>query len=276
MTTFSRPVEDGQVEAILADCRRRDVRFWFAVVGLTALLFAALGIAGGFQQERYTNALAIIGQLLLEAVPPDFSRLSQWWHPLLETVAMSISATLIGAAMALPLALLGARNSGVHPVLSTAARLLLNAARSVPELVFGIIFVAAIGFGPIAGVLALSFHSVGMLGKFVAEHLEHLDPAPADALRSHGVSRAGIVRFGLLPQVMPRLIDVALYRWEHNVRAASVMGLVGAGGLGRELVTAFSLFNYREASALLLMILAVVCIIDALSFRLRKSWVERT
>lgn len=238
---------------------------------MLAVSFAA---TGGLEMKRYAEAGSTIVQLLIDATPPDFTRASFWFKPLFETIAMSIAATLAGSVLALPLALLAARNMGFPPVVSAMARLLLNAARSVPELVFGVVFVAAVGFGPLAGVLALACHSVGMLGKFTAEHIEYLDPGPMRALQSHGVTRAGIVRFCLLPQVLPRFIDVTLYRWEHNVRAASVMGIVGAGGLGLELVTAFSLFEYREAMALLILILIIVTAIDGLSGKLRKLLVS--
>lgn len=267
---------DPGLALVLTECRRRSsLRLAFGLA-IGAALIASLAASGGFELNRYAEAGPTILQLLADAMPPDFTRASAWLKPLFETVAMSVAATLTGSIAALPLALIAARNTGFPPAVSASARLLLNAARSIPELVFGVVFVAAVGFGPLAGVLALACHSVGMLGKFVAEHVEHLDPAPAEALESHGVTRAGIVRFCLLPQVLPRLIDVTLYRWEHNVRAASVMGMVGAGGLGLELVTAFSLFEYREAMALLALILVIVTVIDALSSRLRKSLVERS
>jgi len=267
---------DAGLARVLTECRRRNsLRLAFGLA-VGAALIASLAASGGFELNRYAEAGPTILQLLADATPPDFTRASAWLKPLFETVAMSVAATLMGSAVALPLALLAARNTGFPPAVSASARLFLNAARSIPELVFGVVFVAAVGFGPLAGVLALGCHSVGMLGKFVAEHVEHLDPAPAEALESHGVTRAGIVRFCLLPQVLPRLIDVTLYRWEHNVRAASVMGMVGAGGLGLELVTAFSLFEYREATALFTLILVIVTVIDASSSRLRKSLVERT
>lgn len=267
---------DPDVAGVLAECRRRDARSLVLSLALSAVFVGAFAVSGGFEIGRYADAVPTVLQLLADAAPPDFGAAASWLRPLQETLAMSVAATLIGTFLALPLALMGARNTGLPRPLSAAARLVLSASRSVPELVFGIVFVAAVGFGPLAGVLALSCHSVGMLGKFLAEHLEHLDPGPADALKSHGVSRAGIVRYCLVPQVMPRLVDVALYRWEHNVRAASVMGMIGAGGLGRELVVAFSLFEYREAAALLILILAVVSLIDLLSYRLRKSLVERS
>ena len=263
-----------EIARVLDECRRR-TRLRFAL-GLTvvALLAAALAGSGGFQLDRYAGASRIFLQLLADSFPPDFSRVGNWVRPLLETIAMSVAATLLGAAAAVPLALLAARNTGFPSAVSATARLLLNGARSIPELVFGIIFVAAVGFGALAGVLALTCHSVGLLGKFATEHFEHLDRGPAEALQSHGVSRAGIIRFCLLPQVLPRLVDVTLYRWEHNVRAASVMGMIGAGGLGLELVTAFSLFEYREATALLIILFAVVTVIDGLSSRLRRSFLD--
>ena len=265
---------DPELARTLAEWRRRNSLRRALALAVAVALAASLAASGGLELNRYADAGSTIVQLLIDATPPDFTRAPSWIKPMFETIAMSVAATLAGSIAALPLALLAARNTGFPPVVSAAARLLLNAARSVPELVFGVVFVAAVGFGPLAGVLALACHSVGMLGKFTTEHIEHLDPGPAEALQSHGVTRVGIVRFCLLPQVLPRLIDVTLYRWEHNVRAASVMGMVGAGGLGLELVTAFSLFEYREAMALLILILVIVTIIDALSSRLRKLLVH--
>lgn len=265
---------DREIARVLDECRRRNRLRLTLGLAVAALLAAALAASGGFQLDRYAGAGRIFLQLLADAFPPDFSRAGRWMKPLLETIAMSVAATLLGAAAAVPLALLAARNTGFPKVVSATARLLLNGARSIPELVFGIIFVAAVGFGALAGVLALTCHSVGLLGKFVTEHFEHLDRGPAEALQSHGVSRAGIIRFCLLPQVLPRLADATLYRWEHNVRAASVMGMIGAGGLGLELVTAFSLFEYREAMALLIIVFAVVTVIDGLSCRLRRAFVD--
>lgn len=276
MAAPDRPPLDPDFAAALAQWRSRDRQSLLFIFALSAVFLISFAVCGGFDVGRYAGAVPIIFQLLADSVPPDFDRAGSWPGPLAETLAMSIAATLIGTFVALPFALLAARNTGFPKILSASARLLLNAARAVPELVFGIIFVAAVGFGPFAGVLALSCHSVGMLGKFLAEHVEHLDPGPAEVLESHGVSRAGILRYCVIPQVRPRLIDVALYRLEHNVRSASVMGMIGAGGLGRELVEAFSLFEYREAAALLILILVVVSLIDLLSRRLRKSLLDRT
>ena len=139
---------------------------------------------------------------------------------------MSASGTILAALLALCIAPMAAR--ATSPVWLTApTRLGLNALRSVPSVVWGIMFVAAVGFGPLPGALALACHSTGVLGKLYAETLEHVDPAPGAALRSQGVSPIGVLRFGILPQVLPRLADVTFHRFEHNVHAATVMGLVG-------------------------------------------------
>jgi phosphonate transport system permease protein len=227
-------------------------------------------VAHGFDLARYTDASRAIWRIVADATPPDFSRSGSWLRPLADTLAMSVAATIIGSVLALPLAFLAARNTGFPAPLSAAARLVLNVARSIPELVFGIVFVAAVGFGPLPGVLALACHSVGMLGKFMSDQIEHVDPAPSIAMRSQGVSPARLIRYCLLPQIWPRVIDVTLYRWEHNVRAASVMGMIGAGGLGLELMTAFGLFEYQEAFALMTIIFLLVTAIDSASARLRS------
>ena len=181
---------------------------------------------------------------------------------------MSVAGTVLGLGLAIPLGALAARTVGPRG-LSLPILLALNALRSIPGLVWGVIFVAALGFGPLPGVMALSCHSTGMLGKFCAEILEHLDPAPGDALRSQGVSPLGVFRFAVWPQLLPRLLDATLYRWEHNLRAATTLGVVGAGGLGLEIITAFHLFEYREASALIILLLALVTLINLLGSGVR-------
>ena len=145
----------------------------------------------------------------------------------------------------------------------------------IPLVVWGIACVAAVGFGSLPGTLALAIHSTGMLGEFYSEILEHVDPAPGDALRSQGTSGLGVMRFAVLPQILPRVMDVTLYRWEHNVRAATVMGVIGAGGIGLEIMTAFQLFEYREALALIILLFVLVTVINAISKRTRSRFLAR-
>jgi phosphonate transport system permease protein len=251
-----------EMAAVLADGRRRlrnTAGLWAAGVLIVACAFA---YGGAFDLRRYAEALPTILQLAADALPPDFSRWQNWGRPLLETLSMSIAGTVLGAAAALPLGAFSARNVVHQAWLREPVRLFLNVLRSIPGLIWGVIFVAAVGFGPLPGILALAAHSTGMLGKFFAEIVEHADPGPGDALRSHGVSRLGVLRFSVLPQILPRLVDVTVYRWEHNLRAATTLGVIGAGGLGLEIITAFHLFEYREASALIIVLLGLVTLIN--------------
>ncbi|MFG1472820.1 phosphonate ABC transporter, permease protein PhnE [Xanthobacter agilis] len=260
------------VAAILEDGRRRTRRTLLGTAMGVAVILSAFIYAGAFDLGRYVDAVPTIWRLACDAMPPDFSRWHAWGRPLLETLSMSVAGTVAGALVALPLAALAARNFVHTPFIGEPVRLFLNVLRSIPGLIWGVIFVAAVGFGPLPGILALATHTTGMLGKFFAETIEHVETGPGDALRAHGVSRLGVLRFSILPQVLPRLVDVSVYRWEHNLRAATTLGAVGAGGLGLEIVTAFHLFEYREASALILVLLALVTLINVVGATVRRRF----
>ena len=260
------------IAAILADGRRKQRDATLTAAGVAGVIVCAFAYAGGFDPKRYADALPTILRLAADAMPPDFSRWREWGRPLLETLSMSVAGTALAVAAALPLGALAARNIVAQTWIGAPVRLFLNVLRSIPGLIWGVIWVAAVGFGPLPGILALATHSTGMLGKFFAETMEHVDPGPGDALRSHGVSQLGILRFSVLQQVLPRLVDVILYRWEHNLRAATTMGLVGAGGLGLEIITAFHLFEYREASALIIVLLGLVTAITMIGAQLRRRF----
>jgi phosphonate transport system permease protein len=136
----------------------------------------------------------------------------------------------------------------------------------------GIIFVAAVGFGMLPGVLALGLHSVGMVGKFFAEAIEHSHPAPIEAAEAAGASPLQVIAHGVIPQVFSQFADVTMYRWEYNFRASTVMGMVGAGGIGTELVGSLRLLDYPQVSAILIVILVAVSIVDGMSNILRRSF----
>jgi len=260
---------------LAGEWRRRQVGSAGVAALATILVLAAFIISGVFDLARYADAATTLLRLAADSWPPDFGRWRQWGRPLIETLAMGVAGTALGALLALPLAALAAENVGPSIWLGQLVRLGLNALRSLPGLIWGVVFVAAVGFGSLPGVLALSAHSTGMLGKLFFEAMEHVDPAPGAALCANGVSRLGVFRFAILPQALPRLVDAAIYRLEHNLRAATTLGLVGAGGLGLEIVTAFHLFEYREASALILILLALVTVVNALGAALRRSFLSR-
>jgi phosphonate transport system permease protein len=262
----------ADMAAILADGRRRLYGQVVASAAALVILACAFAYGDAFDLHRYAEALPTVLQLASDAMPPDFSRWTAWGRPLAETLAMSVAGTALAAAAALPLSLLAARNVVHAPWFGEPVRLVLNGVRSIPGMIWGVIYVAAVGFGPLPGILALATHSTGMLAKLFAETLEHVDPGPGDALRSHGVSPLGVLRFAVLPQILPRLVDVTLYRWEHNLRAATTLGIVGAGGLGLEIVTAFHLFEYREAMALIVVLLGLVTGINLAGGYLRRRF----
>lgn len=245
----------------------------FSITGLilVAVILSAWAV-GLLDANRMVTGLADIADLLSEMWVPDFTHLNSWWGPLLDSMTMSIAATALAVLLSVPLALLGARNTSPHPAIYWVARLILNVLRSVPELIMAIVFVAAVGLGALPGALALGIHSAGMVGKFFAEAIEHAAEAPVEAARATGAGPAQVILHGILPQVLPQMADVTVYRWELNFRASVVVGVVGAGGIGFELIAALRTLQYDEVAAILLVILATVTVVDALGGALRKRF----
>lgn len=244
---------------------------WQAVAVLAIVLTAGWYV-NLFDLETLSDGVPAIATLLGESLPPDFSNYRQWFAPLADTLAMSIAGTALAVIVSVFVAFLAARNTSPHPLVYHFARTVLNALRSVPELMMGIVFVAAVGFGALPGVLALGLHSIGMVGKFFAEAIEHVDEAPVEAARAAGASPLQVIVHAVLPQVLPQFADVSIYRWEYNFRASTVMGMVGAGGIGFELMGSLRIMQYQEVAALLLVILAMVTLVDALSGLLRRKF----
>jgi phosphonate transport system permease protein len=187
---------------------------------------------------------------------------NKWLKLLAETLLISYVGTLVGAVLAFLLNFFAAENTSPAPWLRFVVRRLLEFARTVPGIVFALIFVIAFGLGPMAGVLAIAIHSTGALGKQFSEIVENADMKPVEGVRSTGASWVACMRFALLPQVVAGYASYALLRFEVNVREASVMGFVGAGGIGQELVVAIRKFYYSDVSAILVTIIVTVFIID--------------
>lgn len=238
---------------------------------LIAVCLVSLWITGFFDATRFAEGVPALIQLTSEMWPPDFGRWRSWLKPLADTLAMSIAGTALAVVLSLPLALAAAPNTAPHPLVLGVTRLVLSALRSIPEIIFGVIFVAAVGFGALPGVLALAMHSTGMVAKFFAEAIEHADPRPMEAAQAAGASRFQVITHAVLPQVLPQLVDVTIYRWEYHFRASAVLGIVGAGGIGFELMAALRLVRYDQVLAILLTILACVIVVDSLGAWLRRS-----
>ncbi|HEY8570367.1 phosphonate ABC transporter, permease protein PhnE [Microbulbifer sp.] len=223
-----------------------------------------------FSALREADTLRLMGAYLLEFLPPDFSsaHLIAVGRGALETLAMSVAGTLMAAISGLLLALPAAGHLGA--VVRALARGLLNILRAIPELVWAALMVLAAGLGPNAGTLALALHTTGVLGRLFAEALENTPPHPARALRLSGASHLSAFCYGTLPMLWPQLTAYTLYRWENNIRMSSVLGFVGAGGLGQMLYIHLSLFQQAQAATVLIAMLLMVFAVDSFSHWLRR------
>ena len=212
-----------------------------------------------------------MADILRRATPPDFAKFGSELWPALETVDIAIFGTAAGLVMAVPLAVLAAANVTPSRALYFLARGIIGFARAVPDLVWALFFVTAVGLGPFPGGLALAVHSIGMLGRLFAETIEHMDMAPIDALALTGARRLQIFTHGVIPSVLPSLLGISLYRLDENIRSSLVLGFVGAGGIGFQLLSAMSLFQYQEVSLLLIITFCIVQAAERLSAVLREK-----
>lgn len=204
-------------------------------------------------------------------VPPDFSILMSLVAPTVETVQIAAWGTVIAVVASAPLALLAAHNTSPHLSIYFATRLFLNLLRSINELIYALLLVSAVGLGPFPGVLAIALHATGMLAKFVAEEIEHVNRGPVEALQAAGAGRMQIILFAIIPQVLPAVVGYILYRFDVSIRSATVLGLVGAGGLGFSLITSMKMFKYHETATCILMIILLIWAADAISGHLQKK-----
>ncbi len=258
-------------------------RQWHAAQWLLCL--AVLAAAGGALAWSARDLQISVGELIKglpwiadvvgRMLPPNWGFMQRLAQPVLETIQLAVWGTLLAIVLALPLCFLAARNLTPGTLVFHAVRQVFNAARGINEIIFALIFVAAVGLGPFAGVLALSVHGAGMLGKFFAEAIEEADPGPVEALRATGARPLQVIVFAVLPQALPAWIAATLYRLEVNLRAATILGMVGAGGIGFELYSSLKLFQYEDTATCVLVILAMVMTADYLSSRLRARILAR-
>jgi len=217
----------------------------------------------------YSGNMATFARDFLE---PDFHRWPLYAEQMLVSVQVAIWGTVLAVLLGIPFGILCADNvvpAWVHfPI-----RRLMDAARAINEMVFAVLFVVAVGLGPFAGVLAIFVHTTGILAKLFSEAVEAIDPSPVEGVRATGADRIHEVIYGIIPQVLPLWISYTLYRFESNVRSATVVGLVGAGGIGQVFFEAFRGFDYHATSAILIIIIVTVSMLDIASQRLRKLFV---
>lgn len=246
----------------------RRVRFAAFAVAALAIYAVCLQIAE-VSLSRLIEGIPRLMQWAARAWPPDLSDMNDLLIRAAETVAIATVGTSIGALIAAPLCLFAARN--ISAVIAYyPARMILNALRGIDSFVFALIFVAAVGLGPFAGVLGVALHTSGSIAKLWAEAIEAVEPGPIEAAVMSGASRLKVILYALLPDVMPSLSSIVLYMWEFNVRASIVLGVVGAGGIGQELKNSVDLLAFDRVFTIILIILAMVTAIDAISASLRR------
>lgn len=246
----------------------RALRWIFALMAMLVALWVSAS-AIEFSPMELLHGLPNIADILGRMLPPNLGYFDRLVKPLLETMALALWGTVLSLLLALPLCFLGARNLSPHPVVFHLVRQFFNAIRGINEIIFGLIFVTAVGLGLASGVLALAIHGAGMLGKFFAEAIEEVDEGPINALRATGANALQTIAFGVLPQALPSWIAATLYRLETNLRAATVLGMVGAGGIGYELMASVKLFQYQDTATCVLVILVLVMSADYISSHLR-------
>jgi phosphonate transport system permease protein len=219
-------------------------------------------------QDLITGARGM-ADILRRAWPPDVSQLPETLWPALETIDIAFFGTAVAVLLALPVATLAARNTSPGRPFYVLARGVIAFARAVPDLVWALVFVTAVGLGPFPGTLAISVHSVGMLGRLFSEVIEDMDMGPVEALTMTGAGRLQIFAHAVVPSVLPSLLGIALYRFDENLRSSLVLGFVGAGGLGFQLLTAMNLFQYRTVSLLLVVTFLLVIAAERFSAAVR-------
>ncbi|MCA8929347.1 MAG: phosphonate ABC transporter, permease protein PhnE [Alphaproteobacteria bacterium] len=200
---------------------------------------------------------------------PDFADWDVFLTKMLETVGIALWGTVLSILFGVPLALLASGNIAPWWVVQPVRRL-MDAARAINEIVFAILFVAAVGLGPFAGVMALFVHNLGIISKLFSEAVEAIDPRPVEGIRATGAGRVQEVIYGVIPQVLPLWSSLSLYRFETNVRSATVLGIVGAGGIGFTFYESFRAFQYDRAGAIIIVVVVAVSLIDMVSARLRR------
>ena len=278
------------VASFEATWRRLQVRKrWLTLVygGLFAVALVASAWVGEFNPIRLIEGLPRIHEYVAKTLPVltlgnFWGDLSEWfyglpkWLMLLwETILIAYIATLLGTVGALVLCFHAATNTRRGAVSYWITRRVFEVSRTIPELVFALIFVFAFGIGPLAGILAIAIHSMGGSGKLFAEAVENIDMKPVDGLRATGANWLQTIRFAVLPQVLPNFTSFSLWRFEINVRSASIIGFVGAGGIGQEFYTAISRLYYEDISALIILMVLTVILIDMICERIRHRLIGK-
>ena len=242
----------------------------FIVLFSSALVFVVKDLEINFV-KLISDSSKYFGDILSRMLPPDFSNLSELIYAMFETIEIAFLGTFIAIVLSIPLGLFSARNLAPNYFVYLVCKTIVIFFRAIPEFIIAMILVIAIGFGAMPGVLALGLHTMGFLAKFYAEDIEHINKGPIDALKSSGATKSQIISFGVIPQILPSFVANNLYILDRNVRMATMLGIVGAGGIGYELQSSFRMFEYERVSAIIILIFVTIFLIDHFSAFIRSK-----
>lgn len=246
---------------------------WFIWGGFAVMLIWSFVPAEIHRLTELATGASNMAELMGDFASPSFRYWRDWTELMIETVQMAIWGSLLSVILGVPFGLMSSANV-VPAWVWFPTRRLMDALRAINELVFALIFVSAVGLGPLAGVLAITVHTTGVLAKLFSEAVEQIDPRPVEGIRATGASGIGEIIYGIIPQVMPLWISTALYRFESNIRSATVLGFVGAGGIGIALYDTMRSFDFGAVSGIMLIVILVVSLFDVLSQLLRRVVID--
>lgn len=246
------------------------MRRWAVIFALSGVLLYAAWICEIFSPKLLNGLPKLAGVLVMLLTPSGFEHIPEFAWALLETISMAFLGTLIGAVIAVPLALLSARATFPIRILQFGFRRFSDSLRTLDHLIWALVFVRAVGLGPIAGIMAIAIVDLGTLAKLYSEAIDNASNQPVEGIRAAGGSWLDSIRLGVLPQVTPVMLSSALYMWESNTRSATILGIVGAGGIGYQLADRLRVYEFGQASLMIIMIIAAVYMIDMLSGFLRR------
>ena len=277
ITAFTRgvpSVRDAQLSAMLEQGQPRNWALWLATAAFTVVLLYA-AVEFGLIGMQFVNGLAKLGSALAMMFPPSgIEYLPTFLWALSETVAMAFLGTTIAAIIAIPLALFASRTTFSVRILQFGFRRFADSLRALDYLIWALVFVRAIGLGPMAGILAIAVVDLGTLIKLYSEAIDNADREPAEGVRAAGGSRLDEILYGIFPQVLPNMLSAALYMWESNTRSATILGIVGAGGIGYYLSDRLRVYEWGQASLIIILIVIAVYLIDFVSSRLRSRLIR--
>ena len=270
---MSAPVSPVTADAIIAQRRRRKLSGAVIFLGLSVLVAWSVQttVIGDTDWERIGSVASIL-EATARFLSVDFSLIPQLVAPAIETFMIACLGTLLGVLLCVPVAWFGALNiTPFKPITYPLARFLMTLSRSIHEIVWALIFVAAVGLGAFAGVLAIAMRSIGFIAKMASEAIEDIDYRSVEAIRAVGGNNFQVVRYAILPQVLPIVLGVIIFEWEINIRRSAILGLVGAGGLGLAFFRQMNTFNYPGVTTVILAILCLILLGEILSHYTRRA-----